>query len=168
MDKSKLMLIIIIVLLVLLLGTVGFVTFFLISMSGDAEVEVDEIHRPVIGVHPRLPDLEQVELGSDQITTHLAHGADGRTGTAIVRIVAGIDVSDDGDGYAFIAEFERRIEMARSIAIEVLNGLSYDEVRTPEGQFAAREMIRIRLQESFETNLIVSIHFSDWLAVQGR
>jgi len=169
MDKSKLMMIIIIVLLVLLIGTVVGVAFFLINMGGNGEEVVVEDLRPVPSAQVSLPELEPLVLGDEMILTHLEHSADGRPGTVRTSIVIGIDVSDeDGEGEAFIAMITPRIEQARSIAIGVLNGLTYDQVRTPEGRDAAGEMIMRRLQESFETNLIVSVHFSDWLVAQGR
>ena len=167
MDKSKLMMIIIIVLLVLLLGTVVGVTFYLINMV-DNEPEHD-FGGPVAEVQTRLRDVEPIYLGDDAVTTHLAPGPDGRAGTLRTSIVVGIDKSgDEAEADEFMGQFVHRISLARALAIEILNGLSYEEVRTPEGQSAAGEIIMRRLQEQFETNLIVSVHFSNWLAQQGR
>ena len=169
MDKSKLMMIIIIVLLVLLLGTVVGVTFFLMNMVGDNEDVVVEDLRPVPSAQPRLPDLYQLQLGDDMILTHLKHSPEGRPATVRTHIVVGVDVSDEDGAYVeFIANFNRRVEMARDVAIAVFNGMTYDELRTPEGASAARETIKRRLQENFETNLIVTVHFSDWMVAQGR
>ena len=167
MDKSKLMLIIIIVLLVLLLGTVAGVTFFIVGMSGGGgnEVVIEDV-RPAPGQF-RLTELEIIELGDDIITTHLLRGDDGRPATVRTVVQVGMDVSHD-ESDAFRVTFNNRILAARAIAIEVLNGLTYEEVRTPEGQGAAAEIIMRRLQDSFETNLIVTVHFSDWMVAQGR
>ena len=165
MDKSKLMMIIIIVLLVLLLGTVVAVSFFLINMGGSNEPTVGIEHLPPDQV--RLRDLYPIYLGDDQITTHLAEGPTGRTGNVRANVIAGIDTTGDQREFEeFVRDFNVRISMARSIAIEVLNGLTYEEIRTPEGQNAASEAIMRRLQENFESPLIVNIRFSNWVVNQ--
>lgn len=164
MDKNKLMLMIIIVLLVLLLGTVGFVSVFLLTMGGndDGDILEYDFRPPVIVNQPSLPTLEPIVLGEDMILTHLLTAPDGRTATVRCMIVVGINVTDeDGDGFAFIDEFSRRVDIARGIAITVMNGLTYDEVRTPEGQGMVAELIKLRLQEDFETHLIVSVHLTN-------
>ena len=169
MDKSKLMLFIIIGLLVALIGTVVGVTIFLFGMLGNENP--DEFHvtpPPVLESPLRVMDLEEVPLG-EVMTTNLAAGPDGRAGGVRVAVVANVNGTIDADElYTFIAAFNARMGTARGVVIEVFSGLTFDDVRTTEGMNAAQEEIRIRLQETFDTSLIVDVNFSEWTVQNPR
>jgi len=161
MDKSKLMMTIIIALLIILLGTVVAVTLYLINFVGDGDTVIPEAGPAHV---LSVTDLEPISLG-DLITTHLAYGADGRVRMIRTGITVGIDTTGNAAEYTtFISDFTHRINFARGLAVTTLNGLTYDQIRTPEGQLMTAEMILNGLQELFETNLIVNVTFYDWLA----
>ena len=163
MDKSKLMMTIIIALLVLLLGTVVGVTLYLINFVGTGDGDAAIGYRPPTNVLT-IMDLEPIVLGDGIIVTNLATGADGRARMIRANVVANIDTTRDAAEYEeFVREFTHRISSARGLAVTIFNGLTYDQVRTPEGQAMVAEMIRNTLQEAFNTNLIVSIVFDEWV-----
>jgi flagellar basal body-associated protein FliL len=171
MDKSKLMMTIIIALLVLLLGTVVGLAIYFMSF-GDGIDSRDWHQQQFIRPGdrgPSLMDLEIIPLG-DRVSTNLASGVPGRPSDMVTSYIeVGIDSrGDDGEFNTFVTAFNQRISAARSIAIRVLNDLTYDEVRTTEGQAAAAEVIMRRLQEEFDSELVVRVFFSDWQVVRGR
>jgi len=169
MDKSKVMLFIIIGLLVALIGTVIGVTIFLTGMVGDTDPEDFHEHTqlPVVA-HMGIMETEVVSLGAD-ILTNLAIDTDGRQGIVRTSIVVGIAHGDDEAEFnAFLAGFNSRTEIARNVAIDVFGGLTFNEVNSPEGRRAAEEEIRIRLQGTFESNLIVNVSTSNWFVQNPR
>jgi len=113
-------------------------------------------------------DLEEVPLG-ETIITNLLAGPDGRAGGVRVGVVASINSTiDENELEAFVTAFNARMGAARNVVVDVFNGLTFDEVRTPEWRRAAQEEIRIRLQETFETTLIVQVQFSEWTVQNPR
>ena len=166
MDKSKLMMIIIIALLVILLGTVIAVTVFLIgTVGGDGGEQPPLVVAALPQQQLSISELEPINLGDSPIATHLAYGADGRARQVRAEVIIGIDPRDEDAFEEFMSNFGPRVRFARSIAITIFNGLTYEQVRTPEGQAMVAEMIRDSLQEAFNTNLIVAVSFSEWVVV---
>ena len=168
MDKSKLMMIIIISLLVLLLGTVVGVTFYLINLVGDGAPEdfhvVDEQAPP-----PNIGFMDLVEVPLGRITTNLAIGERGTSDTVMLEVILGVNNTvDQSEIDEFVEQMNDRIGFARGQVNTVFGGLTYEEVRTPEGQKAAQEEITSRLQAAFQTNLIIDVQFSEWFAQRGR
>ena len=169
MDKSRIMLFVIIGLLVILIGTVVGVTIFLMGMMRNDNFEnLHEPQPPLLEVSLGVMDLEEVPLG-ETIITNLLAGPDGRAGGVRVGVVASINSTiDENELEAFVTAFNARMGAARNVVVDVFNGLTFDEVRTPEWRRAAQEEIRIRLQETFETTLIVQVQFSEWTVQNPR
>jgi flagellar basal body-associated protein FliL len=162
MDRSKTMMLIIIVLLILLLGTVVAVTVFLLGLVGDNNAyEFHEQAPPPIVQELRITEMEEVILG-DRIVTNLAVSQDGTRGMVSTQVVVAVSVADEDAFNDFIPVLMNRIHFARAIALEVLGGQVYDDVRSVEGRQMTAELILHRLQEEFETNLLVRVFFSDW------
>jgi len=171
MDKSKLMMVIIIVLLVLLLGTVVGVTFYLINLVGDSGTTIearelddrdDRVGRPF-----SLMDIDEVPM--DQMMVNLAIGPRGTSDFVMVEVVIGVDNRGDASELAaFKTNLNNRLRLASGIVNTVFGELTYEEVRTTEGQSATEEEIMRRLQTAFETNLILQVSFSEFFAQRGR
>ncbi|MCL1843924.1 MAG: hypothetical protein FWF79_08930 [Defluviitaleaceae bacterium] len=167
MDKSKMMMIIIIALLVLLLGTVVGVAVHLVFMGGDDVTVWNEPGQPGVVQPIRPADVYGISL--ERITTSLAPGPGGRVDSIIVEPYVGLDGRvDEEELNAFINEFNRGINLARAEAIRVFLALEFDEIRTNEGRDAAAEILKNRLQELFESNLIVKVSFPEWNVLRGR
>ena len=169
MDKSKLMMIIIIALLVILLGTVVAVTFYLLNIVGEESPDdFQAIAPPVVENQLTLMDLVEVPLG-DRISTNLAVSPDGRAGMVSADVVVGVNGTiDAAELETFLGNLNSRIGFARSIVLDVLFSLQFEEVRTVEGRDVAAEIIKNRLQEAFNTNLIITVRFSNWSAQASR
>ena len=164
MDKSKLMMTIIIALLVLLLGTVIGVTVFLINLVGDDTASQFEDPLPPPPPHNlNMMDLHEIVLGDSFITNLAGPGF----ATAQFGVALGIDNTGDvAEFNTFISDFGERINLARGIVNSVFQTLTYEEVRSPEGQTMAQERIKIELQNAFATNLIIVVSFTDWFIVR--
>ena len=161
MDKGKLMMTIIIVLLVLLLGTVVAVSIYLVNMFGNDTPTGGNGTRTEIHVGPpRLQDIEPVAMGN--ITTNLATSANGRVGSVRTDISVGLDTRFTGweDTQSELIRLE---SAARHIMINVFNSLTTEDVNTVEGRNAAAEIILTRLQEQFNSPLIVQVMFDSWI-----
>jgi len=169
MDKSKLMMFIIIALLVLLLGTVVGVTFYLIGLVGDDSLtDFQRVEAAELPPSLSLMDLREVPLG-DRIVTNLAIGERGTSDTVATGVILGVNnTGDQGELEEFVDAITERVRMARGIAINVFGDLTYEQVRSPEGQQAAAEEIMSRLQAAFSTNLIIHVGFYDWNVQRGR
>ena len=169
MDKSRMMMIIIIALLVLLLGVVVGVGVWLIRIPGSGVEDWDRQQPPELSVILTPRDLEIFTL--EPMTTNLALGSDGRSNHVVATLVIGINAHETVDAKEleeFLADFERKLPVVRSIALEVFGSLLASDVRSVEGRANAAEIIKLNLQETFNSNLIVSVFYSDWNLVEGR
>jgi flagellar basal body-associated protein FliL len=168
MDKSKMMMIIIIALLVLLLGTVVGVGVYLISMNDGGGVETFQNHESP-GTHGVIRPTDIVLVPVERITTVLAQGPGGRSDSVVADAHIGLNGTiPTAELDEFEAIVNRQLAMARNEIIRVFGSLTYDEVRTPEGKDAAAEIMKNRLQEMFDSNIIVNVSFSHWHPVRGR
>jgi len=169
MDKSKIMMFIIIGLLVVLLGTVVGVTFYLINLVGDDNQEAfNYVAEPPPPPNLNLMNLIEVSLG-ERITTNLAIGERGTSDSVVAEVVLGINnTGDESEVAEFIEDINNRIRFARGVVIDVFSGLTYEQVRTTEGRNAVQEEVKLSLQDAFGTNLIIVVHFSEWIVMRGR
>jgi flagellar basal body-associated protein FliL len=144
---------------------VGFAVYAFVILdfgNGDSSDPEGEMY-----VVPQLSvrDMNFYALGDDPILTNLARDPEtNRGGVLRTSVLVGInntipprELSD------FMSVFNGRIGVARSTAQEVIFAATYESIRTPEGKAALAEMIRLALLDMFETDLIVSIRFEDWL-----
>ncbi|MCL2456554.1 MAG: flagellar basal body-associated FliL family protein [Defluviitaleaceae bacterium] len=172
MDKSKMMMFIIIALLVILLGTVVGVGVYLINIAERDGVETYSSSREVI-ITPA--NMRTISLG--EIITNLYPGPNDRSDNVRVEIIVGLDESSPEKKVQleeFDAVFNRQLNVARAIAIEVFVSRTYDEVRTLEGRRETAEIIKNELQKAFNnpddpksTNFIVDVAFSDIIVMRG-
>jgi len=173
MDKSKLMMVIIIVLLVLLLGTVGGVTWYLVNLvndgiEGSASAQPqDDDREERHGSTFSLMDIDEVPV--DQMMVNLAIGPRGTSDFVMVETVIGVDNRGNaGELATFKENLNSRLRLVSGIINTVFGELTYEEIRTPEGQSATAEEITRRLQTAFESPLILQVTFSEFFAQRGR
>jgi len=166
MDKSKMMMAVIIALLLLLLGTVVGVGLYLVRVSG-GDSNWTEPQDPAVIPVVRPGDLRTVSLGS--LTANLALGPNNRSDNLVLEVNVGLNATvPTSELEDFYDIFNRGIPIARSEVLDVLVHRTYDQVRTGEGRAETAEIIKYRLQEAFDSNLIVTISFPQWNAVRGR
>ena len=163
MEKGKTMMTVIIALLVLLLGTVVAVSIMLIgSFGSDEPVAIDTGVQTIrdFGVN----DLEVISLGA-AFATNLAVDVDGNT-THVVStdVFVAIDTTGDIEELNTLRNnLSLRNSMARSVVINTFLETTFTEIRSPEGKSALSEILLDRLQDLFETNLIVLVGFENWI-----
>ena len=164
MEKGKTMMIVIIALLVLLLGTVIAVSIMLIGSFGDGTaVEVDQPAQTIRDFS--IGDLETISLGASFSTNLAVDPADGVT-THIVRTDVFIAIDTRGDAAELTTlrnNLSLRNAMARSVVINTFLEMTFTDIRSPEGKAAVSEIILDRLQDLFESNLIVLVSFENWI-----
>ena len=161
MEKNKIMMSAIIALLVILLGTVVAVTIYLVSVFGATDQTVGDGF-PGVTVGTRTPSIrEMYYIELDTIRTNLLEGPGGHPRFVMTDVIILFDATaENRDITAFRQYFSTAI--ARSIIGDILYNSTYAFVRTPEGRTALEEHILHELQNRFETNMIVSVMFTDW------
>ena len=163
MEKGKTMMTVIIALLVLLLATVIAVSIMLIgSFNNEGNFEADTAPQAVREFD--IGALEVISLGA-RFSTNLAVDVDGVT-THMVSTDVFISIDTTGDAAELAAlrnNLSLRNAMARSVVISVFFESTFTDLRSPEGKAAVSEIILDRLQDLFETNLIVYVGFENYI-----
>ena len=160
-DKNKKMMILIIGLLVALIGVVIGVAFFIISSlnSDDTGVEVAPIHSNVL----TPADITLIPIGAP-IVTNLIPGVDGRERMVSLSFSVAVNhrEEDSDDGAAeLIALLDRTEAVVRSIGLDVVRERTFEELRSREAAALLSAQILTRIQDEFQTNLIVNIVIDD-------
>jgi len=164
MDKGKVMMTVIIVLLVLLLGAVVGVSIFLIrSFDNAPDSPHASIESGAVSGLPSTSDIELVSLGGN-FTLNLATSPNGHTGSARISVEVGLD-SRHAEWTSIRDQIGRQEAIARNVVIEVFRSLTIEELRSQEGMNMAGEIVTNRLQDMFESHLIVSVVFGEWTLV---
>jgi flagellar basal body-associated protein FliL len=161
MDKSKQMMIIIIALLVLLLGTVVGVAVYVVSI----------VNSPSIGADAVVPDRESitrdevtsVPLGSEPIVTNIPSTTGTRSRFIRVNGWVGYDNTQAKLSDEFGELLNDNIHFARSIMLACVKASTYEELNTPDGLMNLESKILTRLQQEFESSLIVEVRIDDFV-----
>ena len=159
-DKEKkksggnTLLLVILVLLVLLLGVAGFIAWKLVSAppaapaAGKAPAAAGETRQEDEG--------PPVMIDMDDITVNLAdEGA-----TRFLRAKIKLEVH----GEEAKKKVEENMVKIRDLAITVLGGKTFDEVRTPHGKFALKEELIYRINRLLGANLVRNLYFAEFVA----
>lgn len=156
MEKNKIMMILIIVLLVILLLTIGvgfFITFKNLN-SGDQITEEEK--EPV-----RQENIQLISYDGESLYTNLRTGDDNKKHVIRVGYSLGIDISDKKESEAFITTLSEKTPIVKDVIIGVLRNKTYEELQKSDAQAVLREEILEKLQQEFDSNLIVTIYLSD-------
>ncbi len=162
MEKGKIMMIIIIVLLVVLLGTVAAVSVYVLSLINEQNVAQEEGTDGVTSVKALTVDEKTLVLLGETITTNLLPDEDGKVHIASIHVQVSIDNTTD-ESEAFITLFNANIAAARFIALDIISNRTADELNATDGKAYLSDLIKTRLQEEFNSMLIVDVTFYDWL-----
>lgn len=157
MEKNKIMMLSIIILLVVLLATIAagfFITLKKINQEPSAEGQV-QTEAPASPEEIILFDV------ADSIYTNLKKGDDGKEHIIKLGVSLGIDNTDKKKGEPYKTELEAKIPMIKDTVIGILRNKTYDELQQADAQNILREEILERLQQDFNTNLIVNVYLSD-------
>jgi flagellar basal body-associated protein FliL len=163
MEKGKLMMVIIIALLVILLGAVVGVSIYVMNLINSQTTIADVVNaQSQIATSLSIDEKASMSLG-DAIVTNLATGADGRKHFISVNGYIAYDIRDKKASDTFATKLTNNIHIARSIALACIISSTYEDLRDPDGMSILADRITRRLQEEFETNLIVDVYLSDFL-----
>lgn len=154
LDKNKAMMIAIIILLVVLLVTIGVGFFITFKNLDKSSAPKDE--------KPTAVDQNNISLvTADEIITNLRVGADEKTHTIKVKISLGIDTSDKKNSEEFITMLGEKDLVVSDVILGVLRNKTYEELNKGDAQEILRDEILGKLQQQFNTNLIVTVYVSD-------
>jgi len=147
----------IIVLLVVVLGGVGFVVYSMQGMTGYASSEPVRAE----GSHQMLTldQIEKVALSSPIVTNLLSSG--GAERHVNIDLVIGVNNTDSRDSPIILERLNSNEAIIRAVALEIIRSQTFQDLSQPEGMDLLREHIKVQLQETFESNLIVQVFISD-------
>jgi flagellar basal body-associated protein FliL len=149
---------VIIALLVILLGAVGFVAYYAVTMS-NATANSD----PVKVIESGRLTVEQIETVSltSPISTNLRK-SDGVAAQYIkIDLSIGVNNTDKKESPRIVDSLAKNEMVTRDIVLSILRSQTYNELSVPEGQELLKDNIKRRLQEEYDTNLIVQVYISD-------
>lgn len=163
MDKSKLMMIVIISLLVLLLATIGVVSVVAINRLGSLTSQLESEGN---GSNPGRTDkltadkVREFSL-TDPIPTNLLTGSDGVEHVIRISVTLGINDTDTKKADEIVTMFTDKERILRDLIITVLRDTTYQDLKRPDGFDLMKETLLTRIQEEFNTTMVVSIYFDD-------
>jgi flagellar basal body-associated protein FliL len=152
------MLIIIVVLLVVLLVAAGVGVFFFIRAS-NAQDQM-EVEPPITAIQLDEEDIFDIPLGG-AIRTNLARSLDGSAHVISIELSIGINNTVRRESDAMIALVTDKERIVRNVALGVIRRRTIQELERPDGLELLERDILNKLQEQFNTNLIVRVIGSD-------
>jgi len=163
-NKGKGMMILVVVLLVVLSGLLVFMLITVLGMRGAANGE--EIRPDVI-----TPDIHSTrvhDLAAGSRVTNLLRGADGRAANMRMGFSIVIYRGDEGDRgdteryeelVALLTRMEAKI---LHVKISYMRNLTFRDASRAEAEIIAAEALTQRLQDMFQTNLILDVVFTEF------
>ena len=157
-DKNKPLMIIIIALLVILLGTVAFALFYFLNLTDQFTNETGKTFES--GVRLTVDQIEPVTLSSP-ISTNLLSTDDGVKRYVKINLSIGVNNTDKKESPKILESLRNNEMITRDIVLSILGGQTFEELSLIEGQELLKDNIKTRLQEEYNTNLIVQVYISD-------
>lgn len=160
MGKNKIGMILIIVLLVslLILFAVGF-TFLYKAMNKANEGGGNNI---IVQQELSMEDIKNFSIG-DPIVTNLLKGQDKKDHVVKIDVSLGINTSKDTskESEELIATLEEQKPVIKDIIIGVCRSKTYEELNVTDARVVFKDEILLKLQETFDTNLIVDVYIGE-------
>ncbi len=160
MGKNKIGMILIIVLLVslLILFAVGF-TFLYKAMNKANEGGGNNI---IVQQELSMEDIKNFSIG-DPIVTNLLKGQDKKDHVVKIDVSLGINTSKDTskESKELIATLEEQKPVIKDIIIGVCRSKTYEELNVTDARVVFKDEILLKLQETFDTNLIVDVYIGE-------
>ena len=154
------MLIIIIVLLLVLTAAAGLgVYFFIRGSEVRNEMKVDT---PATVQHLGEEEIYDINLNGP-IRTNLAKSIDGSSHVISIELSVGINNTVKRESIAMIDLITEKEQVVRNVALTVIRKKTIQELERPDGLEILERDILNRLQEQFNSNLIVRVIGSDMI-----
>jgi len=155
---------IIIALLVILLGAVAFVSFYLFKTIGKNTSETANAASEANTATPvtklTVDQIEKVPLSSP-ISTNLLTGDDGVEHYVKINLSIGVNNTDKKESPKMLTSLANNEMVVRDIILGILRNQTYEDLTLPEGQELLKDNIKSKLQDEFNSNLIVQVYISD-------
>ncbi len=161
MGKNKIGMILIISLLVILLVlfAVGFGFLY------KAMTKANEGGEANLVIQKELPieDITNFPIG-EPIVTNLLKGPDKKSHLIKVNVSLGINTSKDVSKEAnkFIPTLEVQKSVIKDIIVGICLSKTYEELDATDGRSVLKDEILLKLQETFETDLIVDVYIDEY------
>jgi len=152
------MIIVIIVLLVVLMASAGVGVFFFIT-NAETRQEMDVAAPPSV-LHLGEGEIYDIELAKP-IRTNLAKSIDGNPHVISIELSVGINNTVKKESTDFIDLITEKEQVVRNVAINVIRKKTIQELERPDGLEILEKDILNKLQEQFNSNLIVRVIGSD-------
>jgi flagellar basal body-associated protein FliL len=164
MEKNnKFMMIIIIALLVAMMGTIVGVSLYVLNLMNNQAEEIEGSRVPQTIKKLAMEEITSIIIVEDDVT-NLQPGADGRDNHFVrLSIQVGIDNTEKRDSEAVIAQINWNLERARMVVKTIVYAKSRDDLRHEDSFLLLADEIKLALQETFESNLIVEVIIFDFL-----
>lgn len=161
-NKNKLMMISIIILLLVLLGVIVAIAFYVIKNINNA----NNLGEEDAADSPKVVELQREQITSvpfsDSLSTNLLSIGDGINHAIKITIGVGINNVDKKAADAFITTLTDNEIVVRDTVIDILHNKTNEELLKPDGMALLKAEILERLQEEFNTNLIVEVTIGEW------
>lgn len=168
-KKNKTMLGVVIGLLVVMLGTIVGLGIYIVNSMGKETAEAATHQEVVVIDHADLK-----ELPSYEVTTNLADGSvtdknGGKDSGHMLKLVVGLNINYEKDKIKdadkLILVLTEKETTIKDIIISVVSTKTYEELKEIGAKDRIKEEILRKLQDEFQTNLIVSVKLGDWKLV---
>ena len=162
MEKNKFMMIIIIVLLVAMMGTIVAVSLYVLGFVQNQSLDAEGGRTPQAIRKLTIEEVSNINLG-DPIRTNLRKDPDGRPRYVVFSIDIGYDNTQGKDSTDIAFLINMNITRARSLALRTAYSKSYADLDDPDGFAMLETEIKEKLQELFESSLIVDVNIYDYI-----
>jgi flagellar basal body-associated protein FliL len=158
LEKNKLMMISILALLVILLGTIIGVSLYVFKM-----IHADNAHASAPTENEARLTLDQIQKVplSAPISTNLMQDADGSNHYVKLDLAVGVNSTIKDESPEMVESLANNQMVTRDIILSILRHTTFDDLSKPEGQELLKSDIKTKLQEEYNSNLIVQIYISD-------
>ena len=158
--RNKGMIIVIIVLLVVLMAAAGLGVYFFVS-SSDAQQDM-EIGLPATHLHLSEEEIFDIDLNGP-IRTNLAKSIDGSPHFITIELSVGINNTAAKESNAIIDLITEKEQVVRNVALTVIRKKTIQELERPDGLEILENDILAKLQEQFNSNLIIRVIGSEMM-----
>jgi flagellar basal body-associated protein FliL len=142
-----------------LLGTISVISFYafkLLQSSGAEPTPVPENTTVQLSIN----QIEKIPL-AEEIATNLKRSENSAEHYVKIKLSIGVNNTHKKESPEIIESLAVNETVTRDIVLGILRNLTYEELSIPEGQDLLKEIIKTKLQEEYDTNLIVQVYISD-------
>lgn len=158
---SKKFMIIIVLLLVVLIGGVATLGYVVMKKPADDKETLDVNNADEL----KPKDINTIKF-KDSITTNLERTETGKTNHMIqLNFSVGVDNTKKKDSKEISTLITEKEDIIKHNVISLISKRTYDDMMKSDAKEQFISELLQKLQEEFNTNLIVSIYINDWKVI---